>query len=138
MKKRSIRMFAVLMGLIVVLGNSTMASAAQSVPIEPMYVGLVKIRPIVTISSGTVYCNDLVTVKDGYSANVTWTLQGGPESKFNPIYTWTSFGGTRHPLDTNRSANRGYSYRLKTSVKVYDSSGNLVDDEIKYSNVGSY
>ena len=62
MKKRSIRMFAVLMGLIVVLGNSTMASAAQSVPIEPMYVGLVKIRPIVTISSGTVYCNDLVTV----------------------------------------------------------------------------
>lgn len=138
MKKRIIQMIAVLMGVIVVFGNGAMVFAAQPVPIEPMYVGLIKIRPAVTISSGTVFCSDLVTVKDGYSANVTWTLQGGPEGKFNPITTWTSFGGTRHPLDTNRSANRGYSYRLKTSVKVYDSSGKLVDDETKYSSVGTY
>ena len=92
---------------------------------------------LIILGSGTTAL-DLVTIKTGYSANITWTLQGGSGREFKPIATWTSSGGTRHPLDASRIADKGSSYRLKTSIKVYNSSGTLVDDEVKYSSVVTY
>ena len=138
MKRHTAKSIVVLMSLLIILGSGTTALAAQPSAIEPMYIGLLRADPLVTISSGTVFCKDLVTIKTGYSANITWTLQGGPGREFKAIATWTSSGGTRHPLDASRIADKGSSYRLKTSIKVYNSSGTLVDDEVKYSRVVTY
>lgn len=140
MKKQTIRCAIILIGLLVIANGSTIVAAAQSpTTIEPMYVGIARMIPEISISSsGVITCTDLVKLHDGYSANVTWELESGTGNRLTPKYTWRDSGTGSLSLSAKRDAIHGYSYRLKTSVKVYNSSGTLVDDEVKYSRTVSY
>ena len=137
--KKTIRCAIILLSLIITTNCGIWATAAQSTSIEPMYVGLSRMTPELSISpSGTIYCTDKVKLRSSYSANVTWELQSGTGAQLTGIATWRDSGTSELTLDATRYATRGYSYRLKTSVKVYNSSGTLVDDEVKYSRTVSY
>ena len=138
-KKQILRCALILMSLLVVTGSSLTATAAQPSPVEPMYVGLSRMKPELSISTtGTISCSDRVKLYTGYSANVTWELQSGTGTQLTTISTWKDSGTFELTLNATRQAVRGNNYRLKTSVKVYNSSGTLVDDEVKYSNIVSY
>lgn len=138
MKKRIMQCVLVVMCLIAGISNGAMALAAMPDQIEPMYVGLEKMNPKISISSGTLSCEDLVTIKNGYSAEIVWELLSGTGTPTNPIATWKRSGTGVLPLLATRAATPGYNYRLKTSVKVYNSTGTLVDNVTKYSTAISY
>lgn len=139
MKKQTVRCVVIFLTLIITVNSGLMASAAQLVPIEPMYTGLMRLKPDVSISSsGTITCTDTVTLKGGYSANVVWELQSGTGYTLTGTSTWTKSGTSVLSLNVTRQAIRGNNYRLKTSVKVYNSSNQLVDDEVMYSKTVSY
>lgn len=137
--KKPIRCAIILLSLIITANCGIWATATQSSSAEPMYVGLARMTPELSISSsGIISCTDKVKLRSGYSANVTWELQSGTGSQLTGITSWTDSGTTELILDTTRRATHGNNYRLKTSVKVYNSGGTLVDDEIKYSRTVSY
>lgn len=123
--------------LVLITVGGISVSAAQTEPLQPLYTGLSRISPNLTISSGTIFCEDTIMVRSGYTANVTWELQGGID-KLTPITTWTDSGSNILQLNKTRVAISGYSYRLKTNVKVYNSTGKLVDDVTKFSVTVSY
>lgn len=132
--------FAIILGsLLVFMCNGIWASAAQPTPIEPMYTGISRLLPEISISKdGVITCSDVITLRSGYSANVTWELQSGTGAQLTSMATWKDSGTSRLTLNATRIASRGYTYRLKTAIKVYNSNGVLVDDEVKYSRSLSY
>lgn len=123
--------------LVLITISGISVSAAQTEPLQPQYTGLLDTNPSLTISSGTIFCEDSITIKTGYTADVTWELLGGT-GKLAPITTWTASGSRLLQLNKTRVAISGYSYRLKTNVKVYNSTGKLVDDVTKFSVTVSY
>ena len=138
MRKVTFRISVVFLLLLSVLSSGLSASASNTTPIEPMYIGITSMSPEISISStGVITCTDRVMLKKGYKADVIWELQSGT-SRLTTTSTWKDSGTSAIPLRVERDAIRGYSYRLKTSVKVYNSSGTLVDDEVKYSRTVSY
>lgn len=138
-KEQGIRCVAVFMFLLFSLGIGTPALAATTNPIQPMYVGVTFLSPGITISSsGAITCKDTVILKSGYSADVTWELKHGTSSKLSNLSTWTASGSGELLLNQVRYASHGYNYQLKTTAKVYNSSGKYVETAVKYSSVVSY
>lgn len=138
-KRQSIQYVVVSLILLLSLNAGSIASAVTSDPIQPMYVGVVSLFPNVKISSaGIVTCTDTVTLKNGYSADVTWELSYGSGGNLSNHSTWTASGSKNISLNKARYAVHGYSYQLKTTAKVYDSSKKYVETVVKYSPVASY
>ena len=138
-RRQSIRCAAISLVLLLSLNAGNFASAVTADPIQPMYIGIVSLFPHVTISSsGVITCSDTVILKNGYSADVTWELNYGSGGNLSNRLTWTASGSRNISLSKERYASRGYSYQLKTSAKVYDSSKNCVETAVKYSPVVSY
>ena len=138
-KQQGMRCVVVFMFLLFSISISTSALAAVANPIQPMYVGVTFLSPGVTISSsGAITCRDTVLLKSGYSADVTWELKHGTNGNFSNLSTWTASGRGELLLNQIRYANRGYSYQLKTTAKVYNSNGNYVETAVKYSSIVSY
>lgn len=137
--RKSIKYMAISLMLLFSLNAGNFALAANTDSIQPMYVGVVSLFPHVKVTSaGLVVCTDTVTLKNGYSADVTWELNYGAGGNFSNRSTWTASGSRNISLYKERYAVRGYSYQLKTSAKVYDSSKNYVETVVKYSPVVSY
>lgn len=137
MMRHTLQRATITLMLVLIAISGISVSAAQTEPLQPQYTGLVNISPSLTISSGTISCTDYITIKPGYTADVTWQLLGGTD-KLTPIATWTDSGSNVLLLNKTRVAISGYSYRLKTNVKVYNSTGKLVDDVTKFSVTVSY
>lgn len=90
-----------------------------------------------TRSGSTMNCTGKTVVNSGYKANVAMELQqydGG----WVTIKSWNSTGGTRAELSKSYSVSSGYSYRLKTTHRAYNSSGSLVESIEKYSSTITY
>lgn len=139
MRKQTIRCIIVFLILIITTNSGLVVFAAQPDTIEPMYTGLMRVKPDISISSsGTITCTDTVTLKGGYSADVVWELQSSTSYAFTGTSTWTNSGTSVLSLNATRQAIRGYNYRLKTSIKVYNSNSQLVDNEVVYSKIVSY
>lgn len=138
-KQRAIQCIAFFVCLIFPLSLGISAKAATPEPIQPMYIGIVSLSPRVVISpTGTISCADTVSLKNGYSADVTWELNYGTGSKLSNLSTWTTSGKGEITLSKGRQAIHGYNYQLKTTAKVYNSSGKYVETAVKYSSVVSY
>lgn len=139
MKRRCTKFVLVLLGVMCILGGTASALAAVNLPVQPMYVGVTTVQPLLTIkSSGKAQCVDKIYVKSGYSANITWELQSKNNGAWITLATWYDSGSGTISLDRYRYVSHGYDYRLKTSFKVYNSSNVLVDDTYKCSSVISY
>lgn len=129
---------AVLLAVLMVSGSAT-AFAAMPETVEPMYTGILSVRPEIKIGHlGEISCTDTVSVRSGYTASVTWELQYGQNGNWAKNMTWEKSGTGNISLKTTRYAMSGFSYRLKTTVKVYNAKGTLVESPVKYSTVVSY
>ncbi len=138
-KQRATQCIALLVCLIIPLSLGISAKAATTDPMQPMYIGIVSLSPRLVISpSGTISCTDTVSLKNGYSANITWELKHGTGNTLSKLSSWTASGKGEITLSKGRQAIRGYSYQLKATAKVYDSNGNYIETAVKYSSVVSY
>ena len=75
---------------------------------------------------------------DGYTGKLTAALQErGPDGVWKTVanYTGTASNWGAHLIDQSYTGTPGYSYRAYCVFKAYDASGNLVDDEARYTNV---
>lgn len=99
--------------------------------IEPCYVGVNSSSCNLSISSGTATCRGAVTLKSGYTASLTLKLQRSKDgSSWTTLKTWTATGTS---INKSYYVSSGYKYRATFNVKVYNSSGTLVDNFTKTS-----
>lgn len=121
------------------IGATSTSLAAISNPIQPMYVGIGACQPRIEInSSGTAICRDNIRVQTNYSVIVTWELQSGSTNNWSTIATWSDSGTGTIQLFEYKSVTKGYDYRLKASMKVYDSRDVLVNTPTEFSGTVHY
>lgn len=131
------RVMALLLAVLV-LSSGASAIAAGHEEIQPMYVGVVAVGPKITISSsGVIACTDTVSLKRGYTANVTWELYNVTDGE-SRLSRWVASGSGDITLGKERVAIRGNKYLLRTTAKVYNSSKNLVETVKKDSATVTY
>ena len=72
MKQLCSKLTMILLMLVVV--TTVGISTADCAEIQPNYVGIASVKPIVTVNTNnTIVCSDIVSIKSGYTAKVTWT-----------------------------------------------------------------
>lgn len=139
MKRTILKCTAILLGFVCMVSGTFPAMAAMKDPIQPMYTGISYFQPNISInSSGKVTCTDTVRIKSGYSAKITWELQALKNNQWTTEKTWSDSGSGTRSLGRSQYVASGYNYRLTTTVKAYNSSNVLVDDEWKASTIVSY
>lgn len=101
-------------------------------PVEPAYVGILSTRCSISISStGTAKVTSSVQVDSGYTMSVTLKLQRSRDnSAWSTLGTWT---GSTAQISKTKTVTSGYYYRSQVTVKVYNSSGTLVETVTKSS-----
>jgi len=89
-------------------------------------------------SSGYATCTGSLT-HSGSSGKVQVTLQRYQNSAWTAIKSWSdSRTGAICGVTGNYYITKGYSYRVKVSVYVYNSSGSLLESDTVYSSTKSY
>lgn len=127
---------SVLLVLVVVCICSVSVMAEDGV--MPRYTGISTFSGTVTISGRTVNTSVTGTLWDGYTGKLTAALQErGPDGVWKTVanYTGTASNWGAHLIDQSYTGTPGCSYRAYCVFKAYDASGNLVDDEARYTNV---
>lgn len=139
MKQKPVRILAILFVSLCVLSSGVpSASAAVEEPEFPAYVAVTQISPRLVVELRTAYCSDYIIIKSGYSVSATWYLQYYQSGKWENLATWTDTGTKTLPFSKKRAVVSGNTYRLKTSLKVYNTQGKLVESPTKYSSMAAY
>ena len=139
MKQKSVRILAILFVSLCVLSSGVpSASAAVEEPEHPAYVAVTQISPTLAIELGTAYCSDYIIIKSGYSVSATWYLQYYQSGKWENLATWTDTGTKTLPFSKKRAVVSGNTYRLTTTLKVYNAQGKLVESPTKDSSMVAY
>ena len=111
----------------------TLTSVASASDIEPYYVGITQVSTSLDISdtplgADLAKCLGLVMLYDGYSADVTLTLQrSSNKSSWSDVKDWEASGEEEVSIYEEYFVVEGYYYRLNIRVYVYDSDENLVE-----------
>lgn len=137
MKKRTkITLSICLSFCLLLIFHPIVARASDNSPeIMPVYTGVKRITADITISSsGYANLNTQVSVRSGYSADVTLQLCYDSDEI---EYTWTTSGSGMLTLNKGRYVVPGHEYYARAHVIVYDSHDNIVDDITFKSNVVS-
>lgn len=121
--KKIIRSTLSLLLLMGILTSSLLAAHAEG--IEPRYTGISSLSSSLNISStGAAKCNGNVTVRNGYTADLTVSLkQDGTTIKSWSESDLTGIAGITHTYYVAS----GHEYIVKTSVTVYNSDGKIVE-----------
>ncbi len=129
--KRSIRTAA---ALLLLLGALT-ANLAAAQAVEPRYTGISMLTSSLNISSsGGASCKGTVTLKSGYTANLTVELQKDGTT----IKTWTNSGNGTLTAGSTYYVPSGHTYVVVTTATVYDSNSNVVESPSMNSAERSY
>ena len=132
MKKVS-RLFTVLLLLCVV------ASVSSAEMVSPMYITIGDINATLTIQSGQATCKGIVTLNStSYGADITVTLQKQNGNNWAYVSSWSDSGSVLVSANGSVSVSTGYTYRVRASVAVKDSSGNVVERGSAYSAQKTY
>ena len=129
--KRIIRSTLSLLLLMGILTSSLLTAHAED--IEPRYTGISGLSSSIDISSsGGAECSGTVTVRSGYTADLTVSLKQDGTT----IKSWTETGLTGIAgISHIYYVPTGHEYYVKTSVTVYNSDGKIV--EVQSTNSGS-
>lgn len=117
------------------------ASAADNSTMQPYYVGISQVSASLDISSTSLgadlaKCLGLVMLYDGYSADVTLSLQrSSDKSSWTTLKDWEASGEEEVSIYKEYFVVNGYYYRLNIRVFVYDSNDELVEIVSKQSPV---
>lgn len=105
--------------------------------VSPRYTGTSTIVTDLSISStGKATCAGTVVLYSGYTATLTMKLQQYNGSYWTTIQTWST--SDSKSLSKSYYVSSGYSYRVVTSAKVYNSSGTYVETPSVTSATKSY
>ncbi len=105
--------------------------------VSPRYTGTSTIVTDLSISStGKATCAGTVVLYSGYTATLTMKLQQYNGSYWTTIQTWST--SDSKSLSKFYYVSSGYSYRVVTSAKVYNSSGTYVETPSVTSATKSY
>ncbi len=132
MKKVS-RLFTVLLLLCVV------ASVSSAEMVSPMYITIGDINATLTVQSGQANCGGTVSLNSiSYGADITVTLQKKNGNNWAYVSSWSDSGSVLVSANGSVSVSTGYTYRVRASVAVKDSSGNVVERGSAYSAQKTY
>ena len=132
MKKVS-RLFTVLLLLCVV------ASVSSAEMVSPMYITIGDINATLTVQSGQANRGGTVSLNSiSYGADITVTLQKKNGNNWAYVSSWSDSGSVLVSANGSVSVSTGYTYRVRASVAVKDSSGNVVERGSAYSAQKTY
>ena len=142
MKKSNVLMKAAVVTIaLACCGSVASAEGAKGVTelngsvIAPYNVAINVIECSLTMpSAGTVHCSAKTTTMAGYKAETIVELQK-LDGIWGTIKKWSDKGSMGASVSEDYAVAKGYSYRLKTTHKAYNSSGTLVESFERYSNI---
>ena len=142
-KKRGITLLVVCAVLSTCLAPASLATY-ESTDLEqeiiaPRYEFISFITATLSISSdGKADCYSATRAAPGYKVDLAAELQQQRGNSWTTVDEWESAGTNRVDVTGFKYVVPGYSYRLKVTVTIHDSSGGFVESQIKYSNVKEY
>lgn len=118
------------------------AEAERLVPennfVSPYYVAISKTSGNLSDSgNGKLACTAQTIVSASYTAEVEMELQKQVGTRWTKVYLTSKKSVLTAKISETRSVDSGYSYRLKTTHRAYDSDGNLIEETTSYSSVVS-
>jgi len=142
MKRKTIISFVIVFCL---LSSLLSAFATEVEPPEPPipeepFVGLISTGGDLNISSsGIATCSGWADLYNGYTAEVTVTLQRRINNRWVKYASWTGSGSSPYvSQSTSSSIPSGYTYRTYVYVAVFDSSNNYIEHGEAWSGTHSY
>ena len=135
--RRSIVAIALIFTLSVVL---SVALAAVNPGISPQYTYTSVIKSTINVSGSTASASGSITPKpSNYRTFVKVELQKKENGSWTTIASWTKSNESGvSSVKGSKTLTKGITYRVYTTGKVYDSSGNLLETAYKASNTYSY
>lgn len=131
------RIFCVILAvmLLAALAMPAMAAEEEST-ISPRYTYIQYMSAGLDIDDtwGLTDCSAGCTVYGGDSVILTCSLQQYNGSYWTTIKSWTSTTKPSALITKNYGVYSGYTYRVKASCSVYNSSGTLIESGTCYSN----
>ena len=128
------RWLSVVLALIFTVAFASTALAADleeqirpEEPIIPAYVGTNRITSGLNIDDGTAECYYSISLKSGYKASLTASLQQYTGDGWTTIKSWSEPKATYHSETKYWAVASGHTYRLYVQANVYDSNGNYVE-----------
>ena len=115
------------------------ASAVEESPMQPYYIGISQVNISLDISGTSLgadlaKCLGLVMLYDGYSADVTLSLQrSSNKTDWSTIKSWDASGEEEVSIYKEYFVVNGYYYRLNVLAYVYYPSGGIAEIVSKYS-----
>lgn len=123
--------------LLLVVALLTAGMGVFASDIAPCYTGTSFISTDLSISStGKASCSGVISLYSNYTATLTMKLQQYNGSYWTTIQTWST--SDSKSLSKSYYVSSGYSYRVVTSAKVYNSSGTYVETPSVTSATKSY
>lgn len=132
MKTHMMRGIAALLLIVCFVGETSLSAYAvdNTDTIQPYYVGASGAGCSLSIQSGKATCKGYVYLYSGYTSSLTLNLQKYSNGAWKTQKTWT---GSGKMIKKPYYVSSGYKYRATFNVKVYNSSGTLVDNITKIS-----
>lgn len=129
------RIFCVLLAVMLLAALTLPAMAAEKEStITPRYSYIEGISASLSINSwGLTDCYSSSVVYGGDSVVLTCSLQQYNGSTWTTVKSWTATTKPSATIAKNYGVYSGYTYRVKASCSVYNSSGNLLENGYIYS-----
>ena len=106
--------------------------------ISPLYIAITKVTNTLKINTTGVFnCTGVTNVSSGYTAEVIVELQRDTGS-WTTVQKWTAKSVLSASVYQTKSVSKGYTYRLKTTHKAYNSNGTLIETVTEYSDEITY
>ena len=143
MKRKNL--ICLLLVLCVLSSIGTVFAAEPETPVEPdpeePFIGLISASGTLSISSsGIATCIGRASLYNGYTAEVTVTLQRKIGAIWYDYTNWSGSGSSPVVVSNSTSSSipSGYKYRTYVYVEVYDSNNNYVENAEAWSSTKSY
>lgn len=131
------RMLCLALAVIVVMTSVIPVMAAVNEPsVSPRYTYIQRLSAGLTINEtlGLTACTSSSVVYGADSVKLTCSLQQHNGSYWITIKSWNATTMPSASIAKNYAVYSGYTYRVKTSCSVYNSSGTLLESGVCYSN----
>lgn len=131
---------AVLAAFCVVTAGLTCNALASSKYAEPRLVAVSELQAELSVSSsGKTTCNGTVKLRNGYTGEMTMTLQCSANGViWTEVKTWTDSGSGTLELEHSYYVASGYWYRVETSVDTYNALGTFIESASAFSDICRY
>ena len=131
--KRILAMILVLAMLVSMLTLTVMAEGETTIMPRYSYIDVINSRLSIS-SSGLASCNANSGFSGGASQKLICELQRYNGSTWTTVKTWTKTSTYSANIAKQYAVYSGYTYRLRTTCRVYNSSGTIVEIGVCDSN----